>query len=345
MALFLSMGLRHCPRSVPCPVSQPDGPAVCPYSETEFWRQAQASWQPLHGNFHRLGFSVEWHDFTLSSPLDWGPTFHPEGVEICLNLSGSGRVWSSSGGEIQLEPGMAAFYGRRRAPLLAERAAGQRHQFITIELSLAFLRRQCAEAASWHPAVRQLVKGRARTALSAPVRMTQAHRLLLAGLRHPPSHRSAARMWYLAKVLEAASLFLLAPEEEAAEENAVSRLQRLNQERVLAVAAYLREHLTEELTLEQIGRKVGVSPCYLSRIFAQTMGCGIFQYLRDLRLDRAAELLRTGKNNVTEVALEVGYSSLSHFSQAFRERFGCCPGLYPVQTPVQRVADAGKAHA
>jgi len=54
--------------------------------------------------------------------------------------------------------------------------------------------------------------------------------------------------------------------------------------------------------------------------------------LRQLRLERAAELLRTGQCNVTEAAFEVGYNSLSHFTLAFRETFGCCPGLYPLKT-------------
>jgi len=53
-------------------------------------------------------------------------------------------------------------------------------------------------------------------------------------------------------------------------------------------------------------------------------------------MEKAAELLRSGEYNVTEAALEVGYSSPSHFSQAFREMFGCCPGLYPVVTPTQK---------
>ena len=45
--------------------------------------------------------------------------------------------------------------------------------------------------------------------------------------------------------------------------------------------------------------------------------------------------LRPCKCNVTEAALEVGHSSLSYFSQAFHEMFGCCPGLYPMRTPSQ----------
>ena len=42
-------------------------------------------------------------------------------------------------------------------------------------------------------------------------------------------------------------------------------------------------------------------------------------------MERAAELLRSGRYNVTEAATEVGYASLSHFSKAFCETIGCCP--------------------
>ena len=55
-----------------------------------------------------------------------------------------------------------------------------------------------------------------------------------------------------------------------------------------------------------------------------------------MRLEKAAELLKTREYNVTEVALEVGYNSLSHFSAAFQETFGCCPGLYPLATATQK---------
>jgi AraC-like DNA-binding protein len=75
--------------------------------------------------------------------------------------------------------------------------------------------------------------------------------------------------------------------------------------------------------------KVGCSPFHLSRTFSREMGLTIPQYLRELRMERAAELLLSGNYNVTEAALEVGYSSLSHFSQAFSQTMGRCPGLYP----------------
>lgn len=55
------------------------------------------------------------------------------------------------------------------------------------------------------------------------------------------------------------------------------------------------------------------------------MGRSIFQYLRALRMERAAELLGEGKMSVTQVALEVGYTSPSHFSTTFHETFSKRP--------------------
>jgi len=62
-------------------------------------------------------------------------------------------------------------------------------------------------------------------------------------------------------------------------------------------------------------------------------------------MERAAELLLSGKYNVTEAALEVGYSSLSHFSQAFCQTMGCCPGLYPLKTATEGFRECGSLRA
>ena len=107
------------------------------------------------------------------------------------------------------------------------------------------------------------------------------------------------------------------------------RQKRVARERVERTKQLLERDLTNPPTLELLGQEVGCSPFYLSRIFSREVGLTIPQYLRNLRMERAAELLRTGRYNVTEAATEVGYSSLSHFSKAFCETIGCCPVLYP----------------
>jgi AraC-like DNA-binding protein len=295
-------------------------------------------WQHLHGGFQELGYSIEWHDFTAEVAFDWSPSFHPGGVEICLNLAGRGRVRGGTR-TLELAPLAAGFYFQGEPRLAGERVAGDRHQFITVELSLDFLRRHLpADDAELHEPLRHILAGRSGAYVSEPVRLTSDHQLLVGSLRRPPVYAGAQRLWYRAKALEVASVLFYQP--TGGQDLFCQRQKRLNQDRVQKVIALLGEELATTLTLEEIGRRVGCSHFHLSRIFSQETGRSIFQHLRQLRMERAAELLREGRLNVTEVSLEVGYSSPSHFSMAFHEMFGCCPGLYPLATPTQRAGAA-----
>ncbi len=115
----------------------------------------------------------------------------------------------------------------------------------------------------------------------------------------------------------------------AQEEFFCHRQKRVARERVERTAAILRTHLADPPDIEALGTQVGCSSFYLSRLFSREMGMTIPQYVRQIRMERAAELLLSGRHNVTEAAMEVGYSSLSHFSKAFCTTIGCCPALFP----------------
>jgi len=151
----------------------------------------------------------------------------------------------------------------------------------------------------------------------------------MAHLLHPPVLQGARPIWYRSKVLELMTEFFF--DRQGEDELFCDRQKRTARERVDRVIAALRQRLAEPPSLEEIGRTVGCSPFHLSRTFSRETGTTIPQYLRKLRMERAAELLQSGKYNVTEAALEVGYSSLSHFSQSFCLEMGCCPGLYPLK--------------
>ncbi len=302
------------------------------FTEAPAWRPVGDGWRQLHGNFRDEGFSIEWHDFTPERNFDWSRSFHPAALEICLNLAGRGEVQARRR-TLELVPASAGFYFQNGPRLAASRSGGERHQFITLELSLPFLESHVRrEDGGLHPHLNRILRRpRQGVALvSEPVRLTGEQQQMALSLRHPPVYAAAQRLWYRAKALELAAALLYQP--GPGEELFCQRVKQLNRERVRKVMGILRENLAEPPALEEIGRRVGCSRFYLSRIFAQETGRTIFAVLRDLRMERAAELLRGGKMNVTEAALEVGYSSLSHFTVAFRETFSCCPGLYPLKT-------------
>ncbi len=311
-------------------------PGLVPaFTERPVWRPVGDGWRHLHGSVHGGGVSFEWHNFKTGGAFDWGRSFHPGSIEVCLNLEGSGQV-AFNHREAMFTPLTAGFYRRGEQPLRATRQAQQRHQFLTVEMSFDFLRRHLSEfVTSLHPLVRDVVAGQSeKSAVTLPKRLTSRQQQLLASLREAPVLALAQSVWYQAKALEvAAELFFVAPGER---ELFCQRQQRLSAERVEKVIALLRKDLSNPPSLEDLGRLAGCSPFHLSRTFSAATGLTIPQYTRQLRLERAAELLRSGEFNVTEAAMEVGYSSLSHFSQAFHETFGCCPGLYPLRTPTQK---------
>ncbi len=314
-------------------VLTPSEPAPA-FSERQAWAPVGTGWSQLHGSYQHLGFSFEWHDFTAHKPVDWGRSFHPGSVEICLNLAGRGVVTDGKR-QMDFTPLTAGFYRQEKSSLKASREQGERHQFLTVELAPEFLRAHLpAGDAHLHSIAREVLEGGDAAAMSEVIRLTAEQQQAVSSLRHPPVFASAQRIWYQAKTLEVMAAFLFhAPVDK---EFFCQRQKRLSQDRVERVIAILKKDLAEPPTLETLGKEVGCSSFYLSRIFSQQMGKTISQYLRQLRMDQAATLLRAGKLNVTEVAMEVGYSSSSHFSVAFHETFGCCPGLYPLATPAQR---------
>ncbi|HZS43924.1 MAG TPA: AraC family transcriptional regulator [Blastocatellia bacterium] len=79
----------------------------------------------------------------------------------------------------------------------------------------------------------------------------------------------------------------------------------------------------EPLSLDQIARCVNSSPYHLCRVFKRSTGLSIHQYLNRLRLRSALECVC--ESDLSKLAFEVGYSSHSHFSDAFRREFGISP--------------------
>ena len=306
-------------------------------AENGVWRHIQGEWRQLFGSFAREGVSIEYHNFRSEKELDWSRSFHADSLEICLNLQGSARLRAGKD-ERETPVGVrsVAYYAPAQGEaFLATRTPGEHHHFVTVELSREYLARRLGEvcAATEAPvgAFLQAKPGARAFAVAQP--MNLALQGIARTLVEPPVnvHSPAGRLWYESKILELLSLLLFAPTPvgtEAKKEMFCDRQKRLSRERVEQECAILQRDLETPPSLEMLAAQVGCGTFHLSRMFSQQVGQTVPQYLRQLRLERAAQLLREGRHNVTEAATAVGYSSLSHFSKAFWETYGCCPGLY-----------------
>jgi AraC family transcriptional regulator len=297
-------------------------------AEVDAWREMKKGWKPLYGDVDRLGLAVEWHDFQTQRSFDWGRTFHPRSLEFCLNLEGRGAVGDRHAVRTEYHPGSCGYYALGEEPLAASRRGNDHHQFVTLEFSRGHLQKQLGESEDdLEEEIRRVVFGDKEEAVVAPARpMSVEQRKVVASLAEPPVAKAAQALWYQSKALELMAHFFFTPKDP---ELFCMRQKRVARERVERAKEMLAGNLSDPPTLELLGQEVGCSPFYLSRIFSKEVSLTIPQFLRRVRMERAAELLRSGRYNVTEAATEVGYSSLSHFSKAFCETIGCCPVLYP----------------
>ena len=294
--------------------------------ESSAWAQVKEGWRQLYGSFAREGVSVENHEFEAKSAVNWGRSFHRNSVELCLNLRGTGTVHDGRT-EARYQPHTVGFYCNANADLKANRTSGETHSFITIELSREYLETQVHSMEDdLHPALRRWLINKGGSAANVGA-MSPGQEVTFQALRQPPVPVAAQRLWYQAKTLELLSQVLFQPAPQ--EEFFCQRQKRVARERVERTAAILRSHLADPPDIEALGVQVGCSSFYLSRLFSKEMDMTIPQYIRQVRIERAADLLLEGRHNVTEAAMEVGYSSLSHFSKAFCTTIGCCPALFP----------------
>lgn len=91
---------------------------------------------------------------------------------------------------------------------------------------------------------------------------------------------------------------------------------------------YIEQHIKEPITLHMIAQAAGYSPWHSARIFKEMTGKTLFEYIRALRLSRAAMELRNKDTRIIDVALDFVFDSHEGFTRAFSKQFGMTPHHY-----------------
>lgn len=97
---------------------------------------------------------------------------------------------------------------------------------------------------------------------------------------------------------------------------------------VSAIIAYVLDHIGEPLSVPDMAERAYMSPSAFSHVFRDVTGKSPYQFVKEMRLNRARELLVEDEFSVTQIAKAVGYGSTSHFITEFRDRFGVTPRAF-----------------
>ena len=126
--------------------------------------------------------------------------------------------------------------------------------------------------------------------------------------------------------------YLLKPVDEeelaAALKKAVSLLPPQPEEAADNLKKYIDEHYREEISLEFLAEQFHFSREYIGRIFRAKHGFAVYEYILQVRMKQAVELLRNPKLTLPVIADFLGYSNANYFSKAFRRFYGISPSDY-----------------
>ena len=91
---------------------------------------------------------------------------------------------------------------------------------------------------------------------------------------------------------------------------------------------YISSHIREKLSVPLVARQADVSPSYLTALFQKNLQISPGEYIRRIKLQESKQMIRENNLNFTEIAAELKYSTVHHFSRQFKEKFGITPTEY-----------------
>ncbi|WP_276168515.1 helix-turn-helix transcriptional regulator [Zobellia alginiliquefaciens] len=140
-------------------------------------------------------------------------------------------------------------------------------------------------------------------------------------------HPSIKELYIKGKVYELISLYFN-KSDDADVEQCPFLVDEDNVRRIRKAKEIVISRMAEPPTLTELSEEIGLSLKKLKEGFKQIYGDSVFSFLFDYKMEYARKMLETGKHNVNEVGLRVGYSTASHFISAFKKKYGTTPKKY-----------------
>lgn len=140
-------------------------------------------------------------------------------------------------------------------------------------------------------------------------------------------HPSIKQLYIKGKVYELISLYFNRTEDTDMEQCPFLGDEE-NVKRIRRAKEIVIERMAEPPTLHALSEEIGLPLKKLKEGFRQVYGDSVYSFLFDYKMDYARKMLESGKHNVNEVGLKIGYSTASHFIAAFKKKYGTTPKKY-----------------
>ena len=160
---------------------------------------------------------------------------------------------------------------------------------------------------------------------------TVAMQTVLHQILHCPFRGITKKIYLESKVWELMALLIEEEQERHSSKHSAFTLKPEDIDRIHHAKEILTRQIDNPPSLLDLARQIGLNDCTLKRGFREVFGMTAFGYLHDYRLEQARQLLLENLFNISEVASQVGFSSCSCLSRAFRKKYGVSPKQYQAQ--------------
>lgn len=123
------------------------------------------------------------------------------------------------------------------------------------------------------------------------------------------------REWFLDRIMNAC-------------QNILGKREEKSKSIIEMAEEYIKNNFHKDISLDEISRTVNISPYYFSKIFKEGTGKNFIEYLTNIRMERAKELLSTTESSMKEICSMCGYSDPNYFSRSFKKNVGVTPTEY-----------------
>ena len=297
------------------------------------WRESKKGWrvEVVNEGHEENSYKFSVIEAEINKDIEYECASDEDGILLRVCLEGAGTI-STAGIEKQYFPNMMMAIQVKRYEKIQCRHTKGRQKFINIKFTESFLKEILKNSRDdLRAGLDEMIFDPNRVEGEKPFKirefLRQEERQIAESISAPSISGSGSSLWFRAKAMEILSQWAFSDSRER-KEFFCSRLKRAVLERIEKAKDYLSENLQNPLDLNLVAKACACSPHYLSRLFAAETGMTLSLYLRKLRVNRACEHLSSGRLNVSEASLEVGYQSLSHFARAFRGVIGVTPSQF-----------------
>ncbi len=275
------------------------------------------------------GIRIGYSDWTYSSPvkLKWSFEINADLITLFINLKGEVRFINESDNGFYLGSSQHnLFYaspGQKDEGLLVQEDA--RNTMFMVQFPKDMFVQLIQDSSLPLMRFREQIWNGNSAALSFENRWLDLRmRNVINSILHCKYEGGIKKIFFLSKVLELLVLQAdLFEPEETPKNNFIKTAY--DRERIQFAMEYLHGHLTNPPGLQELSRIAGLNEYKLKRGFKEVFGNTVFGYIAEARLQLAMEDLRETNKTISQVSADLGYSSVNHFSTAFKKKFGMAP--------------------